>query len=376
MHTAQWDIFCRVIDNYGDIGVCWRLTAELAARGHQVRLWVDDAAALAWMAPGAQQGRWSRITVCDWRMASDPERLSDLVAADVWVEAFGCEIPLPFVAQRVAASVGEPFPAWINLEYLSAESFAERAHRLPSLVMHGPAKGLTKHFFYPGFSASTGGLLRENDLAQRQAEFDRAGWLATLGIHLQEERLVSLFCYEPIALGELVRVWQKSPFPTRLLVTHGRAQAAILTLPAALKSLGRQAGGLRIDFLPPMSQSDFDHLLWTCDLNFVRGEDSVVRAVWSGKPFIWQIYPQHDNAHHAKLAAFLDVLNAPPSLRRAHAIWNGTRVDAMPDRAQQDWEAWATQTRGSLWAQSDLTTRLVEFTESVRRSSSQKIENR
>jgi hypothetical protein len=21
----HWDIFCRVIDNFGDIGVCWRL---------------------------------------------------------------------------------------------------------------------------------------------------------------------------------------------------------------------------------------------------------------------------------------------------------------------------------------------------------------
>ena len=31
-----WDIFCQVIDNHGDVGVCWRLARELAARGHTV----------------------------------------------------------------------------------------------------------------------------------------------------------------------------------------------------------------------------------------------------------------------------------------------------------------------------------------------------
>ncbi|MEO7887531.1 MAG: elongation factor P maturation arginine rhamnosyltransferase EarP, partial [Polaromonas sp.] len=45
--SLQWDIFCKVIDNFGDIGVCWRLAADLASRGHKVRLWVDDASALA-----------------------------------------------------------------------------------------------------------------------------------------------------------------------------------------------------------------------------------------------------------------------------------------------------------------------------------------
>ena len=54
--ARSWDIFCQVIDNFGDIGVCWRLAADLAARGHQVRLWVDDASALHWMAPQGAAG--------------------------------------------------------------------------------------------------------------------------------------------------------------------------------------------------------------------------------------------------------------------------------------------------------------------------------
>ncbi len=72
----QWDIFCRVIDNFGDIGVCWRLATQLAGQGQQVRLWVDDASALQWMAPEgcpgvevrawlARAGRARDATRCD-----------------------------------------------------------------------------------------------------------------------------------------------------------------------------------------------------------------------------------------------------------------------------------------------------------------------
>ena len=44
-----WDIFCSVVDNFGDIGVCWRLARRLSAGlGQQVRLWVDDLAADRW----------------------------------------------------------------------------------------------------------------------------------------------------------------------------------------------------------------------------------------------------------------------------------------------------------------------------------------
>ena len=43
--TRTWDIFCSVVDNYGDIGVCWRLARQLSSELEQsVRLWVDDLA--------------------------------------------------------------------------------------------------------------------------------------------------------------------------------------------------------------------------------------------------------------------------------------------------------------------------------------------
>ena len=87
-----WDIFCQVIDNHGDVGVCWRLARELAARGHTVRLWLDDLRALPWLAPGAWSGAFKRIRVLPWPRST--QALAQLPLADVWVEAFGCELPL------------------------------------------------------------------------------------------------------------------------------------------------------------------------------------------------------------------------------------------------------------------------------------------
>ena len=165
MQTGQlWDIFCTVIDNHGDLGVCWRLTRQLRDVGQRVRLWVDDASALRWMAPNGH--REPGVEMRPWTDASQASTLQTLPPADVWVEAFGCEIPETFVVHGVATRTQQP--AWINLEYLSAEDWVPRMHGLPSPIMSGPAKGWTKKFFYPGFTKGTGGLLRETDLLARQ----------------------------------------------------------------------------------------------------------------------------------------------------------------------------------------------------------------
>ncbi|AEG93550.1 Conserved hypothetical protein [Ramlibacter tataouinensis TTB310] len=346
-----WDIFCKVIDNHGDIGVCWRLAAELARRGERARLWVDAPAALAWMAPQGQAG----VEVRAWTAGSTAE----VVPGDVVVEAFGCE-PGEAFAAAIARRTRERGrqPAWINLEYLSAEPWVERCHGLPSPVMAGPAKGLVKRFFYPGFTPRTGGLIRERDFDARQAAFDRTAWLRARGLPDAGERLVSLFCYEPPALPRLLAQLAAGDAPTRLLVTAGRAQAAVQ---AALADSSGPAAGLEgrlaISYLPLLTQTDYDHLLWACDLNFVRGEDSLVRALWAGRPFVWQIYPQHDDAHHAKLRAFLDWLRAPASLRAFHEGWNGI-APGLPAAEPATWAAVAQDARQRLRAQPELVEQL------------------
>ena len=371
-HSLQWDIFCKVIDNFGDIGVCWRLAADLASRGHRVRLWVDDASALRWMAPTGCAG----VRVLPWLPDGKP---LELAAAgfgeqppDVMVEAFGCEIAPEFIAACADRywSAGIK-PVWINLEYLSAEDYVERCHAMPSPVQTGPAAGWIKWFFYPGFSEQTGGLLREPGLLERQAGFDRAAWLAARGIAWGGETLVSLFCYEPAALAGLLAQWAQHGLqgrPVRLLVAAGRAEKAVkavLSDENRLRPITDGRSRLSFFYLDLLTQYDFDHLLWACDLNFVRGEDSVLRALWAGKPFVWQIYPQHDDAHQAKLHAFLDMLDAPSSLRRFHEAWN---ADEAPPAAASDllrdlpaWQSCTLAARSRLTAQDDLSTHLVGF---------------
>lgn len=346
----KWDLYCRVIDNHGDLGVCWRLAADLAGRGEQVRLWVDDAAALSWMAPHGASG----VEVRAW-----PPAPVDTPPGDVVIEAFGCELPGD-VAERMAAQAKAP--VWINLEYLSAQGYVERSHRLPSPQRNG----LVKWFFYPGFTVRSGGLLREPALLEQRAQFDAQAWLATLGIARRAgERVVSLFCYDNAAVPALLR--RLAEHATLLLATPGPAARQVR------EALGDDLaiGELRAIEIPYLTQADFDRLLWSCDLNFVRGEDSAVRAMWAGVPFVWQFYPQTEAAHLAKLDAFLDLFlaEAPSDWARACRVlwraWNG--AGAWPHLPEPSaWRRHCERWRDRLAAQPDLCTQLMRFVEEKR----------
>ena len=345
-----WDVFCCVIDNWGDAGVSWRLACALAAHGQRVRLWIDDAAPLAWMAPQGAAG----VQVRRWAQPFDVQALAHEPPGGVWVQMFGCELPEEFIAARGARE-----PVWFNLEYLSAEPWVERQHALPSPVMHGAGQGLVRCFFFPGFTPATGGLLREKNLLARQAAFDRAAWLAAahgVAPPREGELFASLFCYEPPALAAQLAAWQRSAQPVRLLVAAGRAAAAVHACPGCAV----QHGALRLHFLPQLAQDEYDELLWACDVNFVRGEDSLTRALWAGQPFIWQPYPQpEDNAHHAKLDALLEWLQAPLALRRFMRVWCGAEEGTLPAMTLEEWGACVRAARERLLAQSSLAERLL-----------------
>jgi uncharacterized repeat protein (TIGR03837 family) len=349
--AVRWDVFCKVVDNFGDIGVCWRLACNLAAQGERVRLRVDDASALAWMAPRGAPG----VTV-----SSAAEAAFD--GADVVVETFGCGLPAQVLAGMAAAATA---PCWVNLEYLSAEPYVLRSHGLPSPQWSGPAAGLVSHFFYPGFSAGTGGLLREPGLLERRARFDRRAWLAARGWHLAPgQRVVVLFGYRQPALPALLHLL--AAVPTLLLVAPGPLQADAMRLGQG----ARRRAGLDVVALPYLPQAEFDHLLWSADFAFVRGEDSVVRAIWAGVPFVWQLYAQDDGAHHAKLEAFLQQMLAgvPGELAGQVAdvfrAWNAGRPDALDALQWPPMPAWrrlARQARDRLATQTDLATQLRRF---------------
>lgn len=327
------DIFCNVIDNYGDIGVCWRLARILAREHHiAVRLWVDDLPSFVILHPAgsteADVQHCDGVEVRHWHGS-----LADITPAELVIEAFGCRLP----AEYEQAMLANP-PLWLNLEYLSAEDWVEGCHSLPS---PHPTLPLTKHFFFPGFTRQTGGLLLEQDLFARRAAFQPTAFWQSLNLATptDDTLVVSLFGYENPALPSLLNVWTKGAQPVRCLVPDGRLNAQVQ---AYFGLSGRYfvSGRLEVCIIPFVPQEDYDALLWACDINFVRGEDSCVRAQWAGKPFVWQIYEQDDGAHWAKLQAFLDLYHAAqPDLSAATTplwqAWNsgeGVRIAA----------AWAT----------------------------------
>lgn len=302
------DLFCRVVDNFGDVGVCWRLARQLVREhGIPVTLWIDELSSFQKICAGIDPDRDEQqahgVTIRHWR-----DGMVLQAAADVVIEAFGCALPPDYVAAMVARK--RP-PVWINLEYLSAEPWVEGCHAMAS---RHPSLPLTKHFFFPGFSNKTGGLLVERDLIARRDAFQSdtgamAAFFSGIGVPaFGAAQKVSLFCYPSAPVAALFAALQADAQPTVCLVPAGVAQDAVgqfLQQPAAVGACATR-GALTVQVLPFVDQPDYDKLLWACDLNFVRGEDSFVRAQWAARPFVWQIYPQEENAHWPKLTAFLD----------------------------------------------------------------------
>ena len=328
MNTITCDIFCAVVDNYGDIGVCWRLARQLAhEHGLKVRLWVDDLNSLQRLSPSVDPALVEQerdgIEVRDWILSFPKVEPAQLV-----IEAFACELPECYV---LAMAEQRQKPVWVNLEYLSAEDWVEGCHKLPS---PHPRLPLVKYFFFPGFTPQTGGLLLESSLLMRRDAFQNApqaiaAYWQSLGLDARQpdELRVSLFSYENPALPELLQIWEHGAQPLTCLLPEGRA------LPQVAAYFGQKQGregddwhrgNLRVRVLPFVEPEGYDELLWACDVNFVRGEDSFVRAQWAVRPFVWHIYPQHDGVHMQKLRSFMDLYCvglAPETAQALHRLW-------------------------------------------------------
>ncbi|MGH8355539.1 MAG: elongation factor P maturation arginine rhamnosyltransferase EarP, partial [Pseudomonas sp.] len=265
---------------------------------------------------------------------------------------------------------------WLNLEYLSAEDWIGGCHGLPSLQ----PSGLQKFFFFPGFSADTGGLLRERDLLARRQAFQadplaRAAFLRALGVQPQPgARLISLFAYENAGLASWLQALAADAQPTQLLVPEGRTLGDLARwLGVCGLGVGVQCrrGSLSIQVLPFVRQDDYDRLLWSCDFNAVRGEDSFLRAQWAGRPLLWHIYRQEEHAHWDKLEAFLALyikdLPAPAAdaLSKLWRAWNAGEGMALAwTEVLREWPALTAH--AERWcleqaSQADLAAALVQF---------------
>lgn len=380
-----WDIFCRVIDNFGDIGVCWRLARQLATEHQQqVRLWVDDLTSLQRIWPTAQlaeQQQLAGVEVCLWPIAFD----ESIQPADIVIEAFACDIPGSYLKSMAALKAQGQAPKWINLEYLSAEAWVEECHGMAS---PHPSTGLRKTFFFPGFSPRTGGLLREKNLLEQRDAFIKQDWLNKMDIQpIPDSLLISLFAYENLAVGELLEAWKQSPQPIHCLVPEGKILESINHSLANNLSCGKsyRADNLTLQVIPFVTQTEYDKLLWTCDINFVRGEDSFIRAQWAGKPVVWHIYIQEEDAHLVKLHAFLATYSpSNPVLKSAltqfWVDWNeGGHTDSSWHQLISLLSAWREHCKA--WSQTlsqapDLAQQLLDFCTDIQpqKSTTEKIQ--
>jgi uncharacterized repeat protein (TIGR03837 family) len=380
----HWDIFCTVIDNYGDIGICWRVARQLVhEKGQRVRLWVDDLASFQMICPDLETSRDIQ-TVADveirrWSLDMPAER-----PADVVVEAFACRVPQSFLLAMAARS---PKPVWLNLEYFSAEAWVAESHGLGS---PHPRLPLTQYFFIPGIGPGSGGMLGSREELQALAAFQsgaamrQAFWNEILSLPLPpagegwgegaEPLRISLFAYDNPAIPGLIEALRHAGQPVHLLASVGKSLEQVA---AGLGASGLQAGdshsqgSLSVQVLPFVEQGRYDQLLWACDVNFVRGEDSFVRAQHAGRPLVWQAYVQEDGAQWPKLEAFLGhyvaglSVTAETSLREAWRVWNSgeNRPDIWRDwlrhlpEYQKHAHAWA----GKLQTWPNLVEELVKF---------------
>ncbi|MFV9473989.1 elongation factor P maturation arginine rhamnosyltransferase EarP [Advenella sp. RU8] len=318
------DIFCKVIDNFGDIGVCWRLARDLKAESQAtIRLWVDELHSFGKIAPELDPTLKEQIVQGIHVLHWINDDAFDEQPAEMVIEAFACDPPPAFVQAMKGKT-----KLWLNLEYLSAEPWVESFHAQPS----PQANGLVKHFFFPGFTGKTGGLLREKNLLSerdhwqnnRQAQekflapFLNASQLA---LWQQGTAIINLFCYTSAPVNELAQALANAKQAVLLLVPEGVAPSLEAEM-AHICAISANPSQLQIIRLPFIDQRDYDRLLWLGSLNFVRGEDSFIRAIWAGKPFIWQIYEQQENAHLVKLDAWLASSNTSKPVASMMRAWN------------------------------------------------------
>ena len=349
---VRWDVFCKIVDNYGDIGVCWRLVKQLAQEhGLQVQLWVDDLNIARKIIPALDITQTSQVVdgvqITHWQESTIYDRPAGIV-----IEAFGCGLPAAYLTKMQASNV------WVNLEYLSAESWVEGFHGRHAV--HGALK---RYFYFPGFTAATGGLIRESNIT-----------IASNKIEESHALKVSLFCYQTAPIRALLTALSKAQQKTVLFLPldhYLQSYANFFDKKQLQAGDTLTSGALTVNVLPFLSQNEYDSLLNTCDINFVRGEDSWVRGIWAGKPMIWQPYVQEKETHFDKLNAFLNLFYADCKtetravIRDIHIAWSDGRFNAAHWDALlaclPAWQLHAEKQCRILSKQTDLAAKLVIF---------------
>jgi hypothetical protein len=351
LKNSDITLLCKVVDNYGDIGVAFRLAKALSVLlpdgGAGLRLIVDNLAAFAQLSPGVDVSKpiqehrgW---TVCQWDAADEGRKMFTETPPLVILECFACGRPewLDDILFDKSLQALRPKPVQIiNLEYLTAEPYADEFHKLQSLTRSALVRKVN---FMPGFTDKTGGLILDGAPASANVALVGGGTPAegsdapVLCGDRKKPFTVLVFSYErdfstiadalatfgaagaPLTAtgapsAESATCPRNTAYSTaanlRVLVAAGKADAPFS---AAWKAAcdSRQAQNAAFSLPEPeklafLPQDAWDKMLYSADFLFIRGEDSLSRACLSGKPFVWHAYPQSEMYHLVKVRALLD----------------------------------------------------------------------
>lgn len=364
MKPIFW-LFCTVIDNFGDIGVSWRLANEIQKRFNaEVHLWLDNPAALHTIVPKPNQ---YPIHLHTWQEKHNIHYQS-LSLPHVIIETFACTLP-----ENVLNLIKTHSIIWLNWEYLSAEDWAVRSHAMLSLQHNGSAK----YFWQMGFTENTGGLLREANYTRQHQHS------SNIHTHHTHHTLrFYLFGYHSPIWAKWFECWQECNQTIEIQLSgtqiiHSLKNSQWLPEKALIDHPQYHKGCLKLTHLPFVPQEEFDKLLWSNDILFIRGEDSFVRAQYTGKPFFWHIYPQQQLIHLEKLHAFWQrtpIYQQPNPIQTAfHALSeelnggtqlsNEKRIHHWQTLFQHltQWQQLSQQWQNNLLQQTDAVTRLKEW---------------
>lgn len=309
MELKTLDIFCEIIDNYGDIGVVYRTAKELQKifPKSKIRAFLnklDEFKKINSQVLDLPSQNIDGIEYITFDYLRD--NANELLTAQVIIEAFGCQIPEEYM--EIAYDNSELL---INLEYLSAEDWIEDFHLQSSPLGRGKLK---KVFFMPGFTEKSGGVIADSNYLERiqrvleNKEFYEKKYLSD--IEDRENKIVgTLFSYEK-NFTPLLEDLKKLDKDVVILAMGEKTQDSLRKI---LKNFSIEDfrnslkyGKIEIRFLNFLNQEEYEELINIVDFNFVRGEDSFIRAVLTGKPYMWHIYCQEEYAHMDKIEGFLD----------------------------------------------------------------------
>lgn len=308
MKVNSIDIFCEIIDNFGDIGVVYRISKELKKIFQNVRIRIvlnrlEEFKAINKKVKDVDYQEIDGLICVTEKYVK--ENMESFGVSDVFIEAFGCNVPEEYVK-----AAKENSKLWINLEYLSGEKWIEDFHLCESLI---DSKTLKKIFFMPGFSEKSGGVIIDSDFLERmkygKENRDEVFKKYFKDFDLKDKFIGTVFSYEKNFenLLETLKNYEKE---TVLLLMGEKTQKSFSEI--LKKNLTEDYGNIvkygkiTMIYSDFFSQEEYEEIISASDFNFTRGEDSFVRGIVLGKPFMWHIYLQEEKAHMDKIKAFTE----------------------------------------------------------------------